>query len=79
MLAHITTPQWGEDKSAAPAIVRGYPVQNAAGRWVWSSSAPGGAAVITNVSGRLELDVGGSASAWKVALTAGGKPNIYGA
>lgn len=74
---HISGPQWGEDKSTAPALVPGYPRQNAAGRWYWSSSGPAGAGVVTKANGRLGLDVGG-AGTWKVALTGGGAPLIYG-
>ncbi len=77
MIGHVSSPQWGEDASTAPALVPGYAVRNAAGRWSWSATGPAEAGVVTKPSGRLGLDVGG-ASTWKVAITGADAPIIYG-
>ena len=77
MIGHVSSPQWGEDASTAPALVAGYAVQNAENRWTWSTTGPAEAGVVALASGRLGLDVGGP-STWKVAIAGGGAPIIYG-
>lgn len=77
MIGQVSAPQWGEHRSSAPPLVRGYATRNAAGRWCWSAAGPAEAGVVTRASGRMGLDVGG-ASTWDVVLTGGGAPIIYG-
>lgn len=77
MLPHISGPQWTEDKALAPVLRTGYAVQNEAGRWVWSSTGPAAAGVVTKANGRLGVRIG-STSTWRAGLSSAGAPIIYG-
>lgn len=61
----------------APSIVKGFPVINDQGLWVWSDTGPAIAGVVLDAQGRYTIDET-QESTVEMFLDAGGSPYIIG-